>query len=473
MDALDVTAAVRPLADAAALAVRLLTARSPQPVHAAVLLHAAGATLTLTATDGSLTVHLEVDATVHTPGQALISRRGLAETLTALPSPESRLVAEGSRLAVKVPGARFALPILATNAESPATPPPRRATATLGNEPRPPATSAPTPPPTGDSASGGDSAPDSGLASGGGPIAGDGLASGAGSGAGGGRALSGGWASDGGLTSGGGWASDGGRGSGGGLARRGAWSPAPALPAEAGRVDGPSLRAAAAAVAGAASREHALPIFTGVRFRATGETLTLLATDRYRLAVATVSAVSTPFEALIPASLLTRVAPVLGRAGSVALHATGDLFALPWPGGSVVTPTLGDAYPDAQFERLLEVEPECVLELDADSLAAAVERAAGYAGEHGRVTLQSIEGAVLVRAADPLRGESEESVKAAVRSGQATRGYQARLLAEALHAFAGATVTVRIQAALRATELSAPASGLRYLVVPMRAPGQR
>jgi DNA polymerase-3 subunit beta len=152
----------------------------------------------------------------------------------------------------------------------------------------------------------------------------------------------------------------------------------------------------------------------------------------------------------------------------VGLHASGDRFALSWPGGSAVTPTLGDAYPDAQFDRLLDVTPECVVELEAGTLAAAVERAAAYAGEHGRLTLQTVEGAVLVRAADPLRGESEETVKAAVRAGRATRAYQARLLADALHAFPGETVTLHIQPALRATEVTTPASGLRYLIVPMR-----
>jgi DNA polymerase-3 subunit beta len=367
---LDATAPVRPLADAAALAVRLLTARSPQPVHAAVLLRAADAGLTLTATDGALTVRLEVPATVHAPGETLISRRGLADTLSGLPSPQARLSAEGARLAVKVPGARFALPVLAD-----------------------------------------------------------------------------------------------------------AWPPVAPVPPETTRVDGAALRAAAAAVAGAASREHALPIFTGVRLRAAGPALSLLATDRYRLAAATVPALPGPqppprFEALIPAALLTRIAPVLGRAEAVGLHATGDLFALSWPGGSVVTPTLGDSYPDAQFDRLLDVDPECVVELDADALAAAVERAASYAGEHGRLTLQTIEGAVLVRAADPLRGESEESVKAALRSGQATRAYQSRLLADALHAFAGQTVSLRMQAGLRATEVTTATSDLRYLIVPMRPTDQ-
>lgn len=359
---LDVTAPVRLLAEAAALAVRVLTGRSPQPVHSAVLLRADASGLALCATDGTLTVRLDVPATVHEQGEALVPRRGFADTLAGLDPPEARLVAEGSRLAVRVPGARFALPVLAD-----------------------------------------------------------------------------------------------------------AWPAAAASPPEAGRVPGARLRTAAATVAGAASREHALPIFTGVRLRAAGGSLSLLATDRYRLAVATVPVeAAAPFDALVPAGLLAKVAPVLGRADTVTLHAAGDVFGVSWPGGSVTGPTLGDAYPDAQFDRLLDVSPECVVETDADALAHAVDRAAAYAGQQGRVTLQPIEGAVLVRACDPLRGESEETVKATVRSGQATRAYQVRLLADALRAFPGESVELRIQPGLRATELTTATADLRYLIVPMR-----
>jgi DNA polymerase-3 subunit beta len=242
-----------------------------------------------------------------------------------------------------------------------------------------------------------------------------------------------------------------------------------ALPPEVGRVPAGALRNAAAAVAGAASREHALPIFTGVRLRADAGRLSLLATDRYRLAVATVPIeAAAPFDALVPATLLARSAAALSRADTAGLHADGDQFGLSWPTGSVTGPTLGDAYPDAQFDRLLDIAPECVAEVDADALAHAVDRAAAYAGPHGRLTLQSIEGALLVQACDPQHGESEETVKAAVRSGQATRSYQARLLADALRAFPGETVQLRIQPALRATEVTTAAADLRYLIVPMR-----
>jgi DNA polymerase-3 subunit beta len=59
----------------------------------------------------------------------------------------------------------------------------------------------------------------------------------------------------------------------------------PELPQIAGTVDGGMLAAAISQVAPAASRDDTLPMLTGVNIEVDGETMTLVATDRYRLAV--------------------------------------------------------------------------------------------------------------------------------------------------------------------------------------------
>lgn len=59
----------------------------------------------------------------------------------------------------------------------------------------------------------------------------------------------------------------------------------PALSQTAGTVDGGDLAAAIGQVAPAASRDDTLPLLTGVNLEVDGETMTLAATDRYRLAV--------------------------------------------------------------------------------------------------------------------------------------------------------------------------------------------
>ncbi len=111
---LDASAQAGPLAEAAARLARLLPVRATGPAHAGVLLRADGDGLLLVAADGEVSARLRVPAVVHGRGEVLVSRRGLAETVAALGTPEIRLVAEGSRLAVRTPGARFALPSLGT-----------------------------------------------------------------------------------------------------------------------------------------------------------------------------------------------------------------------------------------------------------------------------------------------------------------------------------------------------------------------
>src|SRR5438105_8009839 len=59
----------------------------------------------------------------------------------------------------------------------------------------------------------------------------------------------------------------------------------PEMPATAGTIDASTFAAAVSQVAIAAGRDDTLPVLTGVRIEIDGDTLALLATDRYRLAV--------------------------------------------------------------------------------------------------------------------------------------------------------------------------------------------
>ena len=59
----------------------------------------------------------------------------------------------------------------------------------------------------------------------------------------------------------------------------------PELPQLAGTADGGALAAAIGQVTPAASRDDTLPMLTAVNVELDGQTMTLAATDRYRLAV--------------------------------------------------------------------------------------------------------------------------------------------------------------------------------------------
>lgn len=362
---LDLTATTATLAAATADVAKLLPGRVLDPVLAGLLLTADADGLTLAATDRERGVRLHAEAITHTEGRVLVPARPLAETLAALDSPDVRLVVEGTRLAVRTPRARFALPLLDA-----------------------------------------DSHPG-----------------------------------------------------------------VPAPPAVAGSVRGAELHAAVLPVASAASRDDALPVFTGVRLRARQGRLVAVATDRYRMAAADLPWIPADedLDVLIPATLFTEVAKQARGAERVSVHADGDRAALSWGSATVTTAVLASALPDE--DKLFPSTVDCTLTMAAAALAGAVRRVATYAGPRGAVTLEAGEGELRVRGSDPQAGEAEETIKAEVHGDRVSRSYQAKYLLETLRWFGEDEVRVDVQPGIRGTMFSHGAPGpvrLRYLVVPLR-----
>src|SRR5674476_1328706 len=87
-------------------------------------------------------------------------------------------------------------------------------------------------------------------------------------------------------------------------------------------VAGDAFTQAVAQVAIAADRGDTLPILTGVRVEIEGDKITLLATDRYRLAMRELTwnpeVTDASHVALVPARTLSDTAKALGASGSVS-----------------------------------------------------------------------------------------------------------------------------------------------------------
>jgi DNA polymerase-3 subunit beta len=361
---MDLTVTTADLAAVAADTVRLVPGKLVDPVLSGLLLDANAEGVVAAATDRDRAARLECPATVHTDGRVLVPAKPLAETLRALDLPQVRLVVEGSRLAIRGPGARFALPLLDVDSH--------------------PGVAAP--------------------------------------------------------------------------------------PAAVGALDGGVLATALGVVAATASRDDALPMFTGVRMRGEGDRLVVLASDRYRLAVASLpwEPSGREFDAMIPASLLLEAARQVPDGAQVTLHADVDRVGLAWH-RSVVTTSLLDA--GFLHESKVPVsDVDTTVEVDADALGGAVRRVGLYADPRGALKLEVGDGEVCLRGADHQSGEAEESVKAEVTGGRTSPTFQVRFMVDALKAFAGRRVRIDLQPGLRATIFSAADpddTNLRYLVVPI------
>ena len=102
----------------------------------------------------------------------------------------------------------------------------------------------------------------------------------------------------------------------------------PALSQTAGTVDGGDLAAAIGQVAPAASRDDTLPLLTGVNLEVDGETMTLAATDRYRLAMRDLlwspSRSSASGTYLVPARTLVDAARTMAPGEPVTIRLRSD-----------------------------------------------------------------------------------------------------------------------------------------------------
>ncbi|HYS37513.1 MAG TPA: DNA polymerase III subunit beta [Pseudonocardiaceae bacterium] len=244
----------------------------------------------------------------------------------------------------------------------------------------------------------------------------------------------------------------------------------PAPPAVAGRAAGRPLLRALAAVAGAASRDDALPLFTGVRVRSVGASLRLVATDRYRLAVAELPwAADTELDVLIPATLLTEITRQAAGAVELALHADTNRAAISWADAVVGTALLATPFPDET--RHIGTAGDARLVVDADELLGAVRRVGLYADGRGALAVELGDGEVRVRGGGADLGEADESVKATV-TGRLTQHYRVRYLTDALRVFAGRRINIEVKTGMHSTVLTAAEPDpdgldLHYVVMPI------
>ena len=179
----------------------------------------------------------------------------------------------------------------------------------------------------------------------------------------------------------------------------------PAMPETAGTLGADVFAAAVAQVALAAGRDDTLPVLTGVRFEIEGETLTLAATDRYRLAVRTLpwrpGALDISTTALVPARTLAETARALTSAPEVTLAlssrssgASEGMIGFEGGGRRTTSRLLEGEFP--KYRSLLPSESSAVAEVATSPFVDAVKRVALVAARNAPVRLGfSADGVVL------------------------------------------------------------------------------
>lgn len=200
----------------------------------------------------------------------------------------------------------------------------------------------------------------------------------------------------------------------------------PSVPAATGTIDPQLFTEAIGQVAVAAGRDETLPMLTGIRMETEGDTVTMAATDRFRLAVRTFQWNQIPegnAELLIPAKTLADTARSLDSGSSEpvtlafgdgsdgrSVGADGLLGILADP-RRTTTRLLDAEFP--KFRPLLPKQHSSLASVRIDPLREAIRRVSLVADRGAQIRMDFSEGQVVLSAHGDEAGRAEEVLECA------------------------------------------------------------
>lgn len=258
----------------------------------------------------------------------------------------------------------------------------------------------------------------------------------------------------------------------------------PAMPEAAGIVTGDMFTEAVAQVTVAASRDETLPILTGVRMEIEADRVTLLATDRYRLAMRELTwrpcSPGTSTVALVRARTLSDVAKALGAGSDVtlALAAEGGNELIGFEsGGRRTTSLLVDGeYP--KVRALFPSEAPIFAVVETAALVESVRRVSLVAERNTPVRLGFTDGLVRLEAGQGDDAQASEALEAELTGEDIAIAFNPQFLLDGLSAigrpYARLSFTQASKPAVLSGQLEIDGPGddsYRYLLMPVRMAG--
>ncbi len=256
----------------------------------------------------------------------------------------------------------------------------------------------------------------------------------------------------------------------------------PSSPEPSGSIDGQLFTQAVNQVSIAADRGDTLPILTGVRVEIEGDKMTLLATDRYRLAMRELTWNPTDSAAshivLVPARTLADTARSLGASGSIEValgSAAGGDGLVGFEAGSRRTTTrlLDGEYPKVSSIFPTTSETESVV--NTAELVEAVKRVALVAERNTPVRLRFTEGQVAIEAGTGEDAQASEAVEATLTGPDVEVAFNPGFLLDGLGAVGTEFSRLSFTQPSRPAVLSGQAeadgeadTSYRYVIMPVR-----
>ncbi len=259
------------------------------------------------------------------------------------------------------------------------------------------------------------------------------------------------------------------------------YPPLPTMPDASGTVSGSVLANAVSQVVIAASRDETLPAFTGIKVDVDGSTITLAATDRYRLAVRELqwspASPSLETHALVPAKFLSESAKSLATGEQVTLALTGNesLVGIEGQGRQTTSRMLAADFP--KYRTLLPTESTSIAQINTHALIDAVKRVALVLEREIPVRVQFTKNEAIVRGGGSTGelAEAEAFVECALTGDDITIAFNHQYLLDGLSAIDASTAVISMTTAIRpavitgAADVDAtPDDTFKYLLMPIR-----
>jgi DNA polymerase-3 subunit beta len=225
-------------------------------------------------------------------------------------------------------------------------------------------------------------------------------------------------------------------------------------------------------VARAASREDMRPVLTSVQVLASGNKLTMVATDSYRLAVKETELkepVTTDIDRNIPAQALKELSKLLAASDSETVSLTiTDREVIFVVDGTVLSTTTVDG----QFPNYQQLFPETYdhdVRLPRTELLESVRRVSQMAQKNRPLKVSLTPGEITISAETPDLGDAEEKLPAAFEGEELSIGFNHEFFKDGIEAVRGEEVLLRLISPLRPGLLQPVENdGFRYLVMPIR-----
>jgi DNA polymerase-3 subunit beta len=246
----------------------------------------------------------------------------------------------------------------------------------------------------------------------------------------------------------------------------------PAIEGETVKLPAQPLATTIDLVARAASRDEVRPILTGVMLHAEGNSLTMVATDSYRLSVKHTeleSPVSQTLEANVPARALRELARIVAASGEEEVE-------IALPRNQVVFGTAGAVLSsrliEGQFPSWRQLIPESFehdVRLPREELLEIARRISQLAQRNAPLRMAFAEGELTVAAETPDIGDASEGMPAPYSGEPLEIAFNPQFLVEGIESVATEQIAIQLSSPLR-PGLLRPVDGedFSYLVMPIR-----